>query len=238
MMKLVQSYFKINFLSTIRNPPALFFTLIFPPLMLVLTSHQWGTSRGDKLHAFIIFLNYSIQTVSLMLLGMGVSQEKNSEWSKYVRTLPSPISSMIFGRMLHTLFLCCLNLATISVIGVFLLSIPVTLIELSYFFAIALLGAIPMSLIGMTIGYSANAESSRSIFTLLNLLLLFGSFRLPGVGIFIYIRQLIPTYQWNLISFKIVSPEISLTSPIICLSSYVIVFAFLFRRVYLGRTKK
>lgn len=236
-MQLALSYFKVYFLNTIRNTPALFFTLIFPPLMLLITAHQWGRGRQDQLEAFVVFLNYSVQTVSLMLLGMGVSQEKNSEWAKYLRTLPVPASTMVFGRILHTLFLSFINLITISIVGILVLSIPVTLPELGYFFLIALLGGIPMALMGMTIGYAANPESCRSIFTLLNLLLLFGSFSLPGSGVFSYIRQGIPTYQWMLLSSKVISPEISIMSPLICLSIYTIVFAFLFKKVYFKAKK-
>ena len=231
-MRLIVSYFKLYFLNTIRNPPALFFTLIFPPLMFLLTAHQWGNLRQNKIEAFIVFLNYSVQTVSFMLLGMGVSQEKNSEWSKYLRTLPVHVSTMIFGRLMHTLFLCFINLITISIVGIFILSIPVTLTELFSFYGVALLGVIPMMLMGMTIGYAANVESSRSIFTLLNLLLLFGAFSLPGTGIFSYLREGIPTYQLVVLSLKIISPEINIISPLICLGVYTIVFAFLFQKVY------
>jgi ABC-2 type transport system permease protein len=237
-MRLSLSYFKIYFLSTVRNTPALFFTLIFPPLMLLLTSHQWGDSSEAKQKAFVVFLNYSVQTVCLMLLGMGVSQEKNSEWSKYQRTLPAPMSTMVLGRMMHTLCLSLVNLVTISLIGILFLSIPVTLVQLSYFFLIALFGGIPMVLMGMTIGYAANAESSRSIFTLLNLLLLFGSFSFPATGLASYLRLLVPTYQWMNLSMRGISPEISILSPLLCLGGYTLVFAFLFQKAYFKTNKK
>lgn len=231
-MRLALQYFKLYFVSTIRNTPALFFTLIFPPFMLLLTSHQWGDSPSSKQQAFIVFLNYSVQTVCLMLLGMGVSLEKNSEWSKYQRTLPAPISSMIVGRMMHTLSLSFINLITVSLVGILILSVPVTFLQLLYFLSIALLGGIPMVLMGMTIGYAANPESSRSIFTLLNLLLLFGAFSLPAQGLASLIRLAIPTYEWSLLSMKVVDPMISVVPPLICLGLYTLVFALLFQRVY------
>jgi ABC-2 type transport system permease protein len=237
-MRLATNYFKIYLLSTVRNTPALFFTLIFPPLMLLLTAHQWGSARQDKLEAFIIFLNYSVQTVCLMLLGMGVSQEKNSSWSKYLRTLPVSAFTMVLGRVMHTLFLCFINLVTISIVAILALSMSVTLSELSYFFAIALLGGIPMALMGMTIGYAANPESSRSIFTLLNLLLLFGSFSLPATGISSYIRMFIPTYQWMLLSSKVVEPSLPILFPTICLAAYALIFAFLFQKIYFKASSK
>jgi ABC-2 type transport system permease protein len=231
-MKLALSYFKLYFTSTMRHPPALFFTLIFPPLMLLLSAHQWNTTPESQWHAFALFLNYSVQTICLMLLGMGVSSEKNSQWSHYVRTLPTSLWSMVSGRILHTLFLCLLNLVSIVLLCVFVFSVPVTLAQVLSFVSVALIGGIPMALMGMTIGYASHPDSSRSIFTLLNLLLLFGAFSLPNTGIFAYINQIIPTYQWNQISLRIVSPNISLTSPLICLACYVMVFAFLFQKTY------
>jgi len=237
-MQLAKSYFKFYFLGTIRNTPALFFSLIFPVVMLLLTAHQWGTSREAKIEAFVVFLNYSVQTVSFMLLGMGVSIEKNSEWSKYKRTLPAPASTMVVGRLMHTLFLCCINLVTISLVGIFILSIPIQIPELFYFFAIALLGAIPMALMGMTIGYASSPESSRSIFTLLNLLLLFGAFSLPGSGIFSYVRQAIPTYQLTQLSLNIILPNVNVISPLVCLAVYTVLFAFLFQKVYFKTKRK
>lgn len=237
-MKLILSYFKINFLTTVRNTPALFFTLIFPPLILVLTAHQWGSDTKSQLEAFVIYLNYSVQTVSLMLLGMAVSQEKNSHWSKYVRTLPAPVSTMVLGRLMHTLALCFINLILISVVAVFVLSIPVTLAQLIFFFGVALLGAIPMALIGMSIGYAASPESSRSIFTLLNLMLLFGSFSLPDGGLFSYVRAAVPTFQWKELSLHILNPASSIVSPLVCLSVYTILFAMFFGRVYSKSSQK
>lgn len=231
-MSLSFSYFKIYFLSTLRNTPALFFTLIFPPLLLLITAHQWGDNRQDQIHAFIVFCNYSVQTVALMVLGMGVTSEKNSYWSAYLRSLPATASPMLLGRLLHTLGLALINLMTVSLVGILILSIPVSFLELSYFILVALLGAIPMACMGMAIGYAANPESSRSIFTLLNLLLLFGTFSLPASGFLSVLRQGIPSYQWMVLSTKVVDPSVSVMGPLICLFCYFLFFLFLFQRSY------
>ncbi|KAB8041061.1 hypothetical protein GCL60_03745 [Silvanigrella paludirubra] len=235
-MKLGFFYFKLLFLSTIRNIPALFFTLIFPPLMLLLFAHQW--EGKNALGAVIIFFNYSVQTVALMLLGMGVTQEKNSDWAKYLRTLPVGVKPMIMGRIFHTIVLSFINLVTLSIVALFILKLAIPIGNLFYFGFIALAGSIPMALLGMTIGYAANPESSRSIFTLLNLLLLFGSFALPSVGFFGILREFVPTYQWSQISFSHINSEISPTTPLIWLGGYSILFILLFKKVYSRSLKK
>lgn len=235
-MRLAFFYFKLFFLSTIRNIPALFFTLIFPPLMLLLFAHQW--EGKNSLGAVIIFFNYSVQTVALMLLGMGVTQEKNSDWAKYLRTMPVGIKPMILGRMLHTLLLSAINLVTLTFVSLFILKLPLEFNHLIYFAFIALAGGIPMALLGMTIGYAANPESSRSIFTLLNLLLLFGSFALPGTGIFGIIRDFVPTYQWSQLSFAHLDHNINPAVPLAWLSGYSLLFIVIFKKVYQNSLNK
>jgi ABC-2 type transport system permease protein len=229
-VRLAFFYFKLFFLSTIRNIPALFFTLIFPPLMLLLFAHQW--ENKNSLGAVIIFFNYSVQTVALMLLGMGVTQEKNSDWAKYLRTLPVGIMPMLLGRLLHTLMLSLINLVTLSFVALFILKLPLAANNIFYFSFIALIGGIPMALLGMIIGYAANPESSRSIFTLLNLLLLFGSFALPGSGFFGMIRNFIPTYQWSLLSFAQIDQGINPSIPLLWLCGYTLLFILIFQKVY------
>lgn len=223
-------YFKIYFISTLRNPPALFFTLIFPPLMLLITSHQWGVEHESQLESLMVFCNYSVQTVAFMLLGMGVSLEKNGAFSQYLRTLPVGRAPMLFGRLLHTLGLAALNLVIVGCVGAFVLGIPVTLAQYYYFSVVAFVGAIPMAMMGMSIGYMASPESSRSIFTLLNLLMLFGAFSLPATGVFSIVREGVPTYQWLRLSQKMIDPQISILGPVVCLCLYTLVFGGLFAK--------
>ena len=229
-MKLSILYFKLLFASTKRNVPALFFTLIFPPLMLLLFANHWKNS--NPLGAVVIFFNYSVQTVALMLLGMGVTQEKNSDWAKYLRSLPVGLKPMIFGRLLHTLTLSSINLVSLATIAIFILGLPLNFSNFGVLALVALLGGIPMALLGMTIGYIANPDSSRSIFTLLNLLLLFGSFSLPNEGVFKYLREFVPSYQWAKISLIYLEQNTISMSPVFWLCGLSCFLIFAFQRTY------
>jgi ABC-2 type transport system permease protein len=84
----------------------------------------------------------------------------------------------------------------------------------------------------LTLGYVANADSSRSIFTLLNLFFLFGAFSFPSTGILGLIRECVPTYQLYILSYWGVDHSVSLLAPLICLSVYILLFLYLFQKVY------
>lgn len=234
-MALACSYFRLYFLNTLRNPPALFFTLLFPPLIFALMAPQWGHQPQDKILPFAVFMNYGVQTVALMLLGMGVTQEKNGYWARYVRTLPAPLSAMIWGRFLHALTLASGNMLSVTLMGLFVFGIPITFIQLASLWGVALAGALPMALMGITIGYAANTESSRSIFTLLNLLLLFFALQTTQSGFVLFLQHLLISYQWRVLALSAIHqarPGESWLAALVCLGCYTGVFALLFRRIY------
>lgn len=223
-MALTLRYFKFYFLGTVRNIPAFFFTLIFPPLIFILSIHVWGEDSFAQRMAYLTFANYSVQTVCFMLLGMGVSMEKNSNWSHYVRTLPSPLRVMISGRILHTIALAFINLTILTLIALFLFHIPLSFLQIIKIFSICAFGAIPFALMGMTIGYLANQDSARSIFTILNLLFLFGSFGFSSTGIFYHIQEFILSYQWVTLQKSVFDSSLSTLMPIFSLLGYTMIF--------------
>lgn len=195
-MNLIYQYFKFYMIGTIRNIPAFFFTLIFPPLIFMLSIHVWGDDVTAQRTAYLTFANYSVQTVCFMLLGMGISQEKNSNWAQYTRTLPAPLNVMVIGRILHTITLSFINILILTCIAINILGITLSFVQILQVFAICAFGAIPFALMGITIGYLANQDAARSIFTILNLLFLFGSFGFSSTGIFYRLQEFILSYQW------------------------------------------
>lgn len=225
-MSLIIQYFKLFLLETVRNTPALFFTLIFPPLIFVLSIQVWGSDPQAQRLAFLTFANYSVQTVCFMLLGMGVSQEKNSNWAQYVRTLPASMNVMVVGRILHTVALSFINILLLTFVAVFLFHIDLPIIQLTQVFLVCALGAIPFAMIGIAIGFLSNQDAARSIFTILNLLFLFGSFGMSATGIIYKTQQFILSYQWVMLQRSIFEKNISQIAPILTLLGYTILFVF------------
>lgn len=225
-------YFKYYVLSTVRNPPAFFFSMMFPAILMIISIHQWGADQASQLSGFLVFLNYSVQTISFMLLGMGVSQEKNSPWAAYLRALPASPWDMVLGRVMHTLGLCLLNMFFICSIAIFLFNFRFVPSDLCYYIFVALLGAIPFSILGLTIGYAAHPDSARSIFTLVNILLLFGAFSFPDAGLFSVLRHGVITFQLLNLSLYRHDHTISAFGSIMCLGTYAILALYFFGRVY------
>lgn len=233
-MTLVFQYFKLYLLGTVRNVPSFFFTLIFPPLIFLLSIQVWGSDPNSQRISYLTFANYSVQTVCCMILGMGVSQEKNSNWAQYVRTLPASINTMIAGRILHTIALSFANILLLTVLAIFIFHIQLSLLQIVQVFFVCALGAIPFATIGIAIGYLANQDAARSIFTILNLLFLFGSFGMSATGIIYQIQKFILSYQLVILQRSIFETNISQLAPIFTILIYTVLFVCV---IYLSMRK-
>ncbi len=231
-MKVILSYFNIYFKSTLRSPTSLFFTLFFPALFLWLLGHQWGHERQDQIESFVIFLNYAVQTVAFMQLGLSVSQEKNMPWFEYLRTLPVSPIFMVLGRIFHTFVLCLLSAFLVFLVGHFFLKFRLETFEYLRIFSMSFFGIFPMATMGMAFGYIISFESCRSVLTLLNLFLFFWTFALPDKGIFSYLRHLVPTYAWKELTITFVNSGSILLMPLVCMFIYFLVFLLIFTRAY------
>ncbi len=89
-----------------------------------------------------------------------------------------------------------------SVVGYFLLKLNLPFETVAFVFVVALLGGIPMGMLGIGIGTMVNALAARSFLVFINLCLLFGAFIFPDKGILSVVRDFVPTYQWMMITLS------------------------------------
>ena len=96
-MNLIFAYTKMSILNLVRNRSAFAFGIIFPVLFFLLFGHYDIKGRFDLIATFVVFCNYAVQTVLFLSLGMAISQRRSSEWTIYLRTLPTPAYTSMVG---------------------------------------------------------------------------------------------------------------------------------------------
>lgn len=230
-MKLLISYFKVYTLEILRNKQAAFFSIFFPAILLLLfgkqdyASHAQGTI--NQIAVLAVYCIYAAQSVALMSLGISISTSRNSDWSLYLRTLPVAPGVSFGGLLLSTAARAFISVVIVLLIGIFYLGAQLSVPTLSYIVCIAMIGIIPMGLLAIGLGYLVNSESARSVFVIVNLMLLFGSFSLPSTGFFGYARSFIPSFQWVSMVVNHYIPTANLLSPWLWMLGFTIAFYFL-----------
>lgn len=168
-LKLLLLHTAYQFLELIRQPMYVVTTLIFPPMFFWFFGVPNAQTKGAAALMVGSFSCFAILGVVLFQFAIGIAQDKGTPWAHYLRILPLPptlaVLPRVFSGLLVSLF------AVLAVILTGILTTPLDWKNLSwgYFIGTLLLGAIPFTLLGATLGYMGN---SKSIVPLANLVYL------------------------------------------------------------------
>jgi ABC-2 type transport system permease protein len=151
---------------------------------------------------FVGFAGFAVLGIVMFQFGVGIASDRVSPWERYVRTLPAPASSRFTARILVALAFSLLSLVPVAACAVAVT--PVHLAASAYLrVTLALLvGAVPLGLLGISIGYFLSERGALPVTNLLFLPLsyaggLFGytGSQLPGFAA--AVSPWLPTRQWS-----------------------------------------
>ena len=157
-MKLVVAHTRATLLTLLRYPTFAVPTLLLPTLFFVL----FGLPQSGVSHAALTasFTAYAVLTVVFFQFGVGIAAERNDPWESFLRTLPVRLAVRFAGRLLSALAFASVSAGLVLLVA--------TAASFSSFgatawarFLLALAGgAIPLSLLGIALGYWVPAKGA------------------------------------------------------------------------------
>lgn len=157
---------------------------------------------------FVGFAAFALLGIVMFQFGVGIAADRTSAWERFVRTLPSTAADRFIARLLVALVFGAL--ALLPVICCAVLTTPLHLDALTWVRVLAalLLGAVPLGLLGIMLGYLLNERGALPVTNLLYLPLSYlGGLFTARPGDLPELAQRVapwlPTRQWGeiLISF-------------------------------------
>jgi len=198
---LIKQYIKMYSLEFLRNKSAVFFTIMFPSILLLLFSRSLPSAPEARWFMLASVINYGVQSAMFQTMGMGIAFSRQKKWIDYLTFLPVSNAYTIWGRVLSMLIVAFVSIIFVVLVGMFSLSIQFTFSAVGIMLFVGLLGGIPMGLLASYLGNMINAHTARSAFVIINLLLFFAAFSLPDKGWLAIFKTFIPSYQWLSISY-------------------------------------
>ncbi len=161
--RLVLQHARLIILSFLRSPAYLIPTLIMPALFYSVFALSRAHGQNEARIYLASYAAFSVVGVSLFQFGAGIAIERQSPWERTMRLLPVGASTRIVARLLASLFFCSLSLVCLFFIAGSFGSIqpsPSLYMRLT----IGLLtGIIPITLLGISLGYWVDAKSALPI---------------------------------------------------------------------------
>ena len=166
-MKLLWAHVKAQTLELLREPFALFPSLLLPGMLFLffgVTGAGDRTTANLRMTAFTIF---AVQGITFNQFGVGIAIERESPWEVFRRTLPLAPQVLFAARVLVVLVFALVVVGVM--VAVSLLLTPAGLAPGAWLrWGLALLlGSVPLALLGITLGYWARPRAAAPLANLL-----------------------------------------------------------------------
>lgn len=151
---------------------------------------------------FVSFAAFALLGIVMFQFGVGIAADRASPWERFVRTLPSPPGERFAARLLVALVFGTASLFPLLALA--LAATPLRLDALTWLRVLAalLLGAVPLGLLGIMLGYLLNERGALPVTNLLYLPLsylggLFGTRTADLPDLARQVSPWLPTRQWS-----------------------------------------
>lgn len=162
-MNLVLAQYKASLQSLSRNPGYFVGSIVFPAVFFLFFGPP---NAKDTLTANFImgsFMIFSVMGSLFFGFAVGIANDRASSWSVYERTLPGPPLTRMVSRVMNGFTFAAFAVLVMAIAAH--LTTPARLEPLAWGRLIVALvaGALPISLLGFTIGYFASPKGAGTL---------------------------------------------------------------------------
>lgn len=155
-----------------RNPPAAFFTFVFPLLFMLIFNVIFGEGAAAFFTPAIIV--FSVVTATFTNLAMNITFARDAGVLKRIRGTPLPPWAYLAGRIGHAIGVTVLLVAIVAAVGAVLYDVPVPWDALPAMLLLLAVAAAAFAALGLALaGVMPNADASPAIVNAIVLPVLF-----------------------------------------------------------------
>jgi ABC-2 type transport system permease protein len=161
-----------------------------------------GGSSVAAARVFCGFSGFAVLGIVMFQFGVGLANDRASAWERYVRTLPATASSRFAARIVAALLFSLASLVPVTVCALVLSPLRLDAPTYGRVLVALLLGAVPLGLLGIAIGYLLTERGALPVTNLLFLPLAYagGLFGYTGSDLPHFaaaVSPWLPTRQWS-----------------------------------------
>ncbi len=230
-MKLFLAHLKLQLKKTFRNPAFWAPTMLFPAMFYVFFGSTMSPDGIYSKFAIASFCIYAVVGVAFYQFGAGIAQDREEEFSTWVKTLPASSLPNSLAQASSAIILALgavmLVIGASHIFGKTQLAFNSTLAVL----AVCLLISIPAALMGIALGYATSAKAASALANLIFLPLAFlGGLWIPPIAMPEIVKSIsiwTPTRQMAEFAWSAVELKLPDMQYILGLGAYTLAFAML-----------
>lgn len=146
-------------LELFRQPMYLVSTILFPSMFFWFFGIPNAKEPGSIAILSASFACFGVLSVVLFQFGVGISQDKESSWYFYLRSLPSHRGVVLGSRVLAGILFSMLAICGVFATALIFADLKISDIDWLRLFALLFCGAIPFALLGICLGLLVNSQA-------------------------------------------------------------------------------
>ena len=228
---LVIEHFRAQMLALVRTPAYSSLTVFTPSIIFIFVGLSVIDSRQTANFLLGSYSIFAALGVAFFQFGVGIANERESPWEQFAHVLPvSPVTRFVAGILAAIVFAA---VAIAVLIGVALFTTDAGMPPSAWgrMLASVFLGAVPMALLGIAIGYSLPPKAALPAANILHLALAFaGGLFIPPESMPDFmdnISRVLPTRHIGELAWAAVSGDSWPVESWLWLAAYTIVFGIL-----------
>jgi len=172
-MKLIWVHLKASVIELMRIPMFTVPTLVSPALLFLFFGVPNAHTVADANWFMASYTVFAMLGIALFQFGVNIANDRTSPWEDYLHILPVAPSIRFTARVLSSLAFALPAIGLVIVLALFFTPVHLTLVAWLAFVMALLVGSIPITLFGITIGYWAGPKSALPVANICYLLLSF-----------------------------------------------------------------
>ena len=160
MLMLAVAHIRMRMLWLLRSPAYVAGTLAMPSLILIFLGVGIADTTVEANAIMASFTVFAVMGIAFFQFGVGIAESRSSPWTTFERILPAPIVVRLVGGVVPAvLFAAAASGLVILVAHVFM---PVALSAVAWLrlCLVLLAGSVPLSLLGVAIGYWVSSRAA------------------------------------------------------------------------------
>jgi ABC-2 type transport system permease protein len=230
-MKLIWMHLKANVIELMRVPMFTVPTLAFPALLFLffgVTNAHTVESANYFMASYAVF---AMLGIALFQFGVNIANDRTSPWEDYLHILPVAPSIRFIARVLSSLAFAVPAIGLVVALALLFTPVHLTLVAWLTFAVTLLMGSIPMTLLGIAIGYWASPKAALPVANICYLVLAFaGGLWMPPAflpGIVATFSPYLPVRQYADLTWSIVLGQPWQITSCLGLLAYTLIFGIL-----------
>ncbi|GAB3875851.1 ABC transporter permease [Kibdelosporangium lantanae] len=227
-------YLLLEIKRAVRAGRFLIFTVAFPILMFVFLSGVYGNPDA-KTGLMVNMITWGAFAAALFA-GARVAIERDAGWQRQLRLTPLTGRGYLTGKGIVGMVVALPAVILVPLVGAFGEGVHLEPSQWLQVTVGAWLAVIPMCLLGLLLGQYGTADSMQAITGVLMMVMaMFGGLWVPLTAlpsIFGTIAKILPTYWMNQIGSTAIGSSENLTTAVLVLAGWTVVFGALVVRRY------